>query len=594
MPTNATWQFAPNNGGIDVVRDPSSSHFSDSPLGNAVREVIQNSLDARQDGLDSIGITFTQVDVPQNRIGAAKLRPHLEQCLLRADAEGRTAISESFRRALDVLETDPISCLKINDTGTTGLRNTNWDALVLQEGAVEKRNNVTAPGGSYGIGKNAVLNLSDLMTVFYSTRYVEGRKGRVEKLQGKATLMTHPDPENPLRGSVQHVGFYRNPNQEPVTGIRQIPEIFHLEETGTGIYIIGFNPRCDQWVSETRSAIISNFFHAIHDQRLKVVIKGTPEDEVVIDHQTLDIEFQKFAPESASHHYYRAISGQGQSFKTTLKAPNPIGPLDVYLLIGRGPRRTAYVNQNGMLVSDSRDQRINPLAPMGRNLWPDYTALVIPATKEGATFLGRLENPSHNALSTKQLPDQRDQKRANDGLQAARTAIRSYIDDAAPVQHGTGLTNITELSHRFPELEYLFDQTLTTRLISDSEIVVNLDEPTGPPDAANDMANGNQSPTVTISRPRIIPTDTYEAVLAFTLSSNSRGNVRLILKPAGEEPMSQKMIFVKSAVMLTPSDARVDTIDGILHLTEPPEGRIAVRVVTSTDVERLAIQMEVA
>ena len=58
--------------------------------------------------------------------------------------------------------------------------------------------------------------------------------------------------------------------------------------------------------------------------------------------------------------------------------------------------------------------------------------------------------------------------------------------------------------------------------------------------------------------------------------------------------MSQKMIFVKSAVMLTPSDAQVDTIDGILHLTEPPEGRIAVRVVTSTDVERLAIQMEIA
>ena len=54
MPPDATWQFAPSNAGIDVVRDQSSSHFSGSPLANAVRELIQNSLDARQDGLDSV------------------------------------------------------------------------------------------------------------------------------------------------------------------------------------------------------------------------------------------------------------------------------------------------------------------------------------------------------------------------------------------------------------------------------------------------------------------------------------------------------------------------------------------------------------
>ena len=34
-----------------------------------------------------------------------------------------------------------------------------------------------APGGSYGIGKNAILNVSDLQTVFYSTRLVEGQEG---------------------------------------------------------------------------------------------------------------------------------------------------------------------------------------------------------------------------------------------------------------------------------------------------------------------------------------------------------------------------------------------------------------------------------
>ena len=185
MPPNASWQFAPSNGGIDVVRDPSSSHFSGSPLANAVREVIQNSLDARQPGLDSVTVAFTEIEVPRDLIGADELRLHLEQCLVRADAEDRTSIKASFQRALDSLKADRIRCLKIHDTGTTGLRSANWDALVLQEGAVEKQSNGSAPGGSYGIGKNAVLNISDLMTVFYSTRYVEGRKGRFKSFKGR-------------------------------------------------------------------------------------------------------------------------------------------------------------------------------------------------------------------------------------------------------------------------------------------------------------------------------------------------------------------------------------------------------------------------
>ena len=513
MPPNTSWQFAPSNGGIDVVRDPSSSHFSGSPLANAVREVIQNSLDARQDGLDSVTVTFTKIEIPRDLIGAEELRLHLEQCLLRAEAEDRTSIKASFQRALDSLQAHYIHCLKIHDTGTTGLRQANWNALVLQEGAVEKQSKSNAPGGSYGIGKNAVLNISDLMTLFYSTRYVEGRKGRIEKLQGKATLMTHPDPRMPLNGSVQHVGFYRNVDQEPITGVREIPEVFQLDETGTGIYVTGFNPRCEDWITETRIAVITNFFHAIHNQRLEVFINGEPDNEIPINHQTLAIEFQNHAPENPAYQYYRAVSGQQRSLKAKLETPHPIGPLDIFLLTNNGPRRTAYVNQNGMLVSDNRDQRVNPLAPIGRSLWPDYTAVIIPATREGADYLAKMENPSHNALSPSQSLEEQDQKRAVRALQAARTAIRTYIDDAVSAQRSTDMTNITELSHRFPEQEHLFDRELITRVIPNSEVVATLDTPPGEPNTGLGTANGNQASTLKVTQPRIIPTNEYEAVL---------------------------------------------------------------------------------
>ena len=93
-------------------------------------------------------MAFNEVEIALDTIDADGLRPHLERCLLRADSEGRTSIRTAYQAALDVLESDPLKCLRIKDTGTTGLRGVNWNALVLQEGAVEKPSNGSVPGGS--------------------------------------------------------------------------------------------------------------------------------------------------------------------------------------------------------------------------------------------------------------------------------------------------------------------------------------------------------------------------------------------------------------------------------------------------------------
>lgn len=592
MPLNISWQFAANDGGVDVVRDPSSSHFSGAPLSNAVREAVQNSLDARQEGLDTVEVSFKEVAIPRDVIDANGLQPHLEQCLLRADSEGRASIKNAYQTALQALEKDLVRCLKIQDTGTTGLRGVNWNALVLQEGAVEKQSSDTVPGGSYGIGKNAVLNISDAMTVFYSTRYVEGRRGRVQKVQGKTTLMSHPDPVRPMSNMLQHVGFCRKQNGEPITGVREIPEPFQLEETGTGIYVVGFNPHCDDWVTEIRAAVIANFFYAIHNRGLEVKIEQAEGNEVVIDNQTVALEFESCAPESAAQHYYHAISGQQAAVCRTVESRAPVGTLRVYLITGIGPRRTAYVNQNGMLISDSRDQRINPLSPMGRGLWPDYCAVIIPETKQGAAFLSRLENPAHNALSIKHLPEEREQKQADRAMQSARSEIRSLIDETVSARHGDGLSNVTELNHRFPELEYLFEQNLTTRVVPDGQVVVTLDNDADEAEPGPSHQGSIPAPPLVLNQPRVIPTGEQEAVLAFTPSNVMAESIHIVLKPAGEEPMNQRYVFVETAEIVSPPHAVVEVINGGLYLNRASEERVTVRVTTRTAINHLAVQME--
>ena len=593
MSNNASWHFPPTKGGIDYVQDPSSSHFSSLPIANLVREIIQNSLDARQPGLNQVGVSFTELPIQRNDIGGDELRLHIEQCLARATTESRHAIREVYEQALETLSGDTIRCLKIHDTGTTGLREPNWDALVLKEGAVQKDDGTTSPGGSYGIGKNAVLNVSDLMTVFYSTRYISGRKGRTELTQGKATLMAHPDPQRPDGEQLQHIGFYRAHAQEPMKGLHEIPTVFRLDETGTAIYIIGFNPHSSDWVAETKAAVISNFFYCIHHQLLQVTVQPLEGPESVINHQTIDIEFEQLKPDSPAHHYYRTISNQTQGTNARIQAPNPIGPLDVYLVAGTGPRRAAYVNQNGMLISDSKDQQVNPLSPLGRNAWPDYTVVIMPSSKEGAGFLGRMENPNHSTLSPNKLRDVHQQQKAIEGLKQARLAIRSFIDEAMSLAEAEKTTNITELTHHFPEEKPATNRNLLTRIVAENLSTSIETDLAQLPEAEETAGEAPHSaPNIALENARVIPLSGNKAFLAFTLSGTPPKELTVTLRPAGEEPTRERLITIEEAKVLSPNETVAEIHNGALLLTSPPEDRVTVEVSTSIVLGDLAIAME--
>lgn len=195
MLDHPSWHFPARGWGLDVIQDSSSTHFRDDPIPKLVREVLQNSLDANDKNLAGpVSVTIAERYVPSQSIGADELAKHVESCLTRAVEEDRASLRKFYEQASRAVQSEQIRCLQVIDSGTLGLKGRAWNALVFQEGSVEKPG--SAPGGSNGVGKNAVLNVSDFRTVFYSTRYVQLREGRIEKFQGKATLMDHRNPLN--------------------------------------------------------------------------------------------------------------------------------------------------------------------------------------------------------------------------------------------------------------------------------------------------------------------------------------------------------------------------------------------------------------
>ena len=611
MPEQLSWHFPPRNRGVEYVQDPSSQYFGDAPVAKLVREAIQNSLDARDPGLPGpVEVEFRAMTLSKEDFGGAQLESHIQACYAQAKTEKDSRIQAIYRRALDRLKKKQVECLTIADSGTYGLKSGRWESLVLREGSVNKQDG--AAGGSFGIGKNAVFNLSDLRAVIYSTRYVD-RTGFVEKMQGKATLMSHTVDRDPL----QHVGFLASPTVDPVMS-RDIPQPLRLDRTGTRVTILGFNPRSDDWVGEVIRATLDNFFFALHKRNLVVRVISQQEETTEINHETIDGHFQRLA-NSDSYFYYRAIRDVEPA--ETDDIPK-IGALSMCLLMDDGaPRRICLVNSKGMKITDSTDQRTNAMAPRSRNLWPDYTAVVVPG-KNGDEWLRQTENVSHDALSAERFVEPEKQREATQAFQEARRAIRDAIDEQVELAREADTSNLRELAQIFPDdlsPDAPGNIGLYTRVIERSvrrsRATANepADDQPGDGDqpepnrerdgdgktheggATRNTGGGERQTRVT--RPpleglRFAPLTRNSARLAFSMPSSAIESVSVVLRPVGSEGVDDSSISIREVKVMHPHEVTAKLSKGRIELQGSPGTRVILEVIAAQPIDTLAVRVE--
>ena len=574
----ATWQFPPNNDGVEYgFENAAAAHFQASPMVHLVRELLQNALDAKVDGLiQPVHLTFTEVEVPTDAMGGPVLSAHIAACLEITKARNETDAAAAYAKALNCLDNPTIPCLSVVDTGTTGLVGEKWNALVTQEGVVRK--DKTAAGGSYGMGKNSVFNVSDLYSVIYSTRYLARRQGREERTQGKSRLITHALPEaepTPL----QHIGFYRTASGRPLRGT-EIPSCFRLAETGTGVFILGFNPRCSNWVATAVLSVIENYFFAIHNQDLTVAIHGQPEQPaILINHETLDQHFA-LASSSPSYAYYRAIRDRTAKSVST---DSPLGVLKTYILKGEGPRRTACLNRNGMLITDSRERKHNPLSPPNHSYWPDYAAVVIPATNEGDAWLRSMENPGHDAITSEKIAEASKRQFAEATLTHARNTLNATYEDMFDISEYPGVSNLTELAYALPEqhAEETKERNLTTVEIRSG--VSSMLRPVAP-----SLLDERHPPA--LKDQRVVCTGVNEAVVGFTAMQAGSTTVKLF--PTGGERKNDTPLLIISAESLDRPEEPIQVEAGTITLTTKPNERVRLKITAGQDISRMAFTLQ--
>ena len=76
-----TWRFAPTGGGPEQGNNPGQQYFANDAVTKMVREVLQNSLDHPEPGIDTVHVNFRLITLSSDDIAADQLKQHIRASL---------------------------------------------------------------------------------------------------------------------------------------------------------------------------------------------------------------------------------------------------------------------------------------------------------------------------------------------------------------------------------------------------------------------------------------------------------------------------------------------------------------------------------
>lgn len=280
-----TTQNSSDNNNIDT--------FADDRIGNLVREILQNSLDAHLDN-QPVKVEFKTLKTKTKSFpGLESFKQYLldwknNQLDIQEDDKDYLFV----KKALEVLDKEEMIWLRISDFNTTGLcgatnssPRTPYFSFIHGAGKNSKQSDYS--GGSKGYGKNAIFANSYLQTLFVSTLTKNNEKTFI----GVGFLVS--SDENDINKDWTHgVGFCVENNENIKTNkaslnLYNIDPSFDREKCGFGtdIYIPAF--MCDEnWIKQVTGQVLYSFMPAVINKQICVnVIDGLSDLEIVVEEE---------------------------------------------------------------------------------------------------------------------------------------------------------------------------------------------------------------------------------------------------------------------------------------------------------------------
>ena len=297
------WIFPPSTFGADEGQSGSETIFSDED--NLGRESSQNSINnpIQEDEKVLVKYQFKNInaDLFPNRNeylerirSAKKFLKNIKD--LTGDELDR--LSEAER----IITQEKIPTLVISDFNTTGLyglendENSPYYRFMKSEGISALHGNVA---GSYGLGKDALLNYSLLRAITVYSQHTNKTNRELDGIlyTGRSILGTHYEPYNNNQ-KTRRTGYFGkitsdSQGWESCRGenINKFNIPINRSSNGTDIYIWGFHDRSQNWEINLAMGLMHAFFQAIIEDKIEFEILKEDKTFLKINKESIDSNF---------------------------------------------------------------------------------------------------------------------------------------------------------------------------------------------------------------------------------------------------------------------------------------------------------------
>lgn len=419
MVINWQWGADLKKKGTDGFNNASILTFNSHAINSFVRELFQNSNDAKATGEEKVIIQIESKKIRKELI------PDFDQFveIFRLVQQTHPQHAKFFKKAYEVLGNDEIPFLIYSDSNTKGLQGNEGDekssfmACVLGEGISVKESK--SAGGSYGIGKNAIYGISALRTIIYSSLNLENE----HIFQGVSKLASYK-----LNGQNREGRIYLGSGEDRIS-VRDenaIPPIFRRKQPGLSQFVMGVDLESN-WQMEFAKAIVRNYWPLLVEDGLEVQIceNGQIRREINASNvvQLIEELFKEeedeysLKPYGNPYLFYEAFS---QGNKVEFEIPI-IGKCSFHYYENvAGENNIAYL-RNGMVILSDIEKRL-----VGANV----TGIFRCETNHGNEILRLMEPPKHDSFEPQMLDDHHEFMKKKDGekiLKSVKSNIRDTI-----------------------------------------------------------------------------------------------------------------------------------------------------------------------
>ena len=359
--------------------------FAADVINSLVKELTQNSLDARKKKNDELIINVRSVDIDIKNI------PNFGQFLAIFQQMKSYWNSKSnqytvfFETASKAITKNKIKTFVFEDFNTSGLNGNDkggtFQTCVNSENVSEKNSSDSL--GNHGIGKNSVFGLSAIQTVFYSSL----NQKKEYKFKGISKLGTYLDVRGVKREEIIQYGSSVSEDEVLLIDDNNIiPEVFRRTEAGLSQFVLGVELE-DGWKDNIKKSFITNYWFLFENKKLSVIVNG----EKLNHDNYLEVAINLFSDDTAKDNPLPYITAYKERKIVKEKEIYKIGKVKLFLLEAENdeffPNRIVFLRDGMKIKTD----------PLGVGGIPTKIVGVIYCENQiGNSILGAMEPHAHD------------------------------------------------------------------------------------------------------------------------------------------------------------------------------------------------------